>query len=188
MRREMRTALIAALLTGSPASAAITRDYSLFRVEEAMSSRDRIGTVKSGLICLPKGALRWRDIARPSESDLKGRIQALLAGGDPDQWGDDPFRSTQRPDSDAHYQVAIKIEHMAVNICVPGLGIGERKVKSAGELTARIATLDTVTHQRLPDRVISAQIVADGLDLRRDPRVYEEAVAGIIRKYLGAGD
>lgn len=43
-----------------------------------LAPSDKVGSKKSGIACLPNGALQWHDLARPEVDLLAERLQALV--------------------------------------------------------------------------------------------------------------
>jgi hypothetical protein len=133
---------VAAASPGAQAAApAGPSDYSIAAVEYAIAPFDQVGKLRAGILCLPKGKLRWRDVARPEEDVLARRLgdalraEAMTVAPPPDRLFGDAEPMTK-------FRVRVVIERLAIRLCVPGLGIGEKSPSGEGTLTVRWETWD----------------------------------------------
>jgi hypothetical protein len=159
-------------------------DYSIAAIEYAPTPLQQVGSVKAGLLCLPKGKLRWRDVARPGDHALVVRVEDVLRKGglrvapQPDPlFGDAPPATT--------YRIKAVVTDVALKLCVAGLGIGNRP-HSQGHVTVRWETYDRLARTRIDkaDYVIHVDD-RDG-DARTASHVLSNAIEASAARYAEA--
>ena len=94
-------------------------NYSIASIEYLPAPLATVGSVKVGLICLPKGKLRWRDVARPSDRALIERVEATLrSGGLSVAPQPDPLFGDAPPVT--KYRLRVAVERVDLHLCVAG--------------------------------------------------------------------
>jgi hypothetical protein len=78
-----RTALWACLAVAIgggavPAPAADGPVYAITRVSSSLTDDDLVGSKRAGLVCLPNGAIRWRDVGTGGSMDQREVVQDAL--------------------------------------------------------------------------------------------------------------
>lgn len=110
-------------------------DYSIASVEYALSPLDRVGSLQAGLLCLPKGKLRWRDVARPDGETLARKLTDVIGGKLSVAARADPLFGDPEPPT--RYRIRVVIEAVKLRLCIAGLGIGEKQPSGGGVATVR---------------------------------------------------
>ena len=64
--------------TVAPAAPGARAVYAVVRVGSALADEDRVGARRAGLVCLPDGPIRWRDIATGGVMDQREIVQDAL--------------------------------------------------------------------------------------------------------------
>ena len=175
-------AIIAPICLGSHITAAASAPaYSIAAIEYAPGPLQKVGKVKAGLLCLPKGTLRWRDIARPEDRVLLNRLTDTLAQHEiatappPDAlFGDAAPQTT--------YRIKIIVEELRLTLCVAGFGIG-KKPAGTGLVRVRWERYDRVARTRTDSTEYEIPIDADGRDARNTPAVLTDALLESARRY-----
>ena len=158
-----------------------TPAYSIAAIEYAPGPLQKVGKVKAGLLCLPKGTLRWRDIARPVERELMTRLtdtlakEGLVTAAPPDaMFGDAAPQTT--------YRIKIIVEELRLTLCVAGFGIG-KKPAGTGSVRVRWERYDRVARTRTDSTEYEIPIAADGRDARNTAAVLTDALVESARRY-----
>ena len=120
---------------------------------------DVIGRVKSGLLCGPNGTLRWRDLVRPDDLELRERLISQM----PARSGS--ARSRQR--------VTMSIDQLVLNICLPWQRILGRQAKANGKLIVSWLIEGEINNQRIVD-------VFEIAGNWRDPRVHPDLMLHLL--------
>lgn len=139
--------------------------YSIAAIEYLPAPFEKVGKMQAGLLCLPKGTLRWRDVARPQDEKILARLTGALGDGGLST----PKRADRLfadPEPLTTYRLKVVVETVKLRLCVAGLGIGEMQPKGEGRITVRWETFDRVARAKV------ARVSFDvPMDLqRRDPR------------------
>ena len=160
--------------------------YSLAPLEYEIGPLTQVGSVKAGLLCLPKGRLRWRDVARPDDHAVTERIEGVLRGGglsvapQPDPlYGDAAPLTT--------YRIKITVAGAKLKLCVAGdvLLIGKvgRAPHTTGTISVRWETFDRVARTRV-DSISYDMLVDDtGGDVRSASHVISDVLIESARRY-----
>ena len=160
--------------------------YSIAAIDYAPTPLQQVGSVKAGLICLPKGKLRWRDVARPSAHALAGRVEDLLRKGglsvapQPDPlFGDAPPATT--------YRIRVSVEDVKLRLCVAGdvmfVGKVGRAPTTRGVVTVRWETYDRVARDRVGDVRFAMPVDDNDADARTASHVISDAVEASAVRY-----
>jgi hypothetical protein len=141
-----------------------------------------VGKLQAGLLCLPKGKLRWRDVARPEDEVLANRLTAVL-----DEQGlsvaarADPLFADPAPLT--RYRVKVVVERVNLRLCLAGLGIGEKQPSGGGDATVRWETYDRAARV-LIDRVrYDVPLIVNGRDARGASGVISDALVDSASRY-----
>jgi hypothetical protein len=162
----LRLALaIGLLLKGVPAD---QTGYSLASVSSAIASDEVLGSVGSGLTCIPNGKLRW----------------GTLAKADPAAWVDAGQKAlAESGQSAGRYRVSLSIKAIKLNLCLAWMGLG-RKPRGKGTMAVDVVVRDEVTNTDLPSREIDVDLDLRGRDPRKDDSVLTQAVGDAVRKFF----
>lgn len=76
-------ALLLALACGAEARGQVARQpaarvYVVDRIRDLISEDEKVGTRKAGLMCLPNGSLRWKDVSTGANIDQREIVQDVL--------------------------------------------------------------------------------------------------------------
>ena len=179
--RRARFAFLSAVLLVTTAAAddANVADYSIASIEYLPSPLEKIGKVQAGLLCLPKGKLRWRDVARPGDHAIAARVEDVLRSGglsvapQPDPlYGDAPPATL--------YRIRVVVTVVTLRLCVAGDVLFVGKVGpppyTRGTITVRWETYDRFARQKI-DAVTYAMPVDDrAADARTASHVLSNAI------------
>lgn len=160
-------------------------DYSIASVEYAIAPFDQVGKLRAGMLCLPKGKLRWRDVARPDENVLARRLgdvlrtEAMSVARPPDRLFGDPEPITK-------YRIRIVIEGLAIRLCVPGLGIGEKAPSGEGTLSVRWETWDRAARTRAALVRFEVPLAIERRDARTASNIVSDAVVESAIRYAAS--
>ena len=160
--------------------------YSIAAIVYAPTPLQQVGSVKAGLMCLPKGKLRWRDVARPSDHALAGRVEDLLRKGglavapQPDPlFGDAPPATT--------YRIRVSVEDVMLRLCVAGdvmfVGKVGRAPTTRGFVTVRWETFDRVARNRVSDVRFAIPVDERDADARTASHVISDAIEASAVRY-----
>jgi hypothetical protein len=179
------------LLTAAPllAEGENTPTYSIAAIDYAPTPLQKVGSVKAGLLCLPKGKLRWRDVARPGDHALVGRVEDVLRTGglrvapQPDPlFGDAPPATT--------YRIKATVEDVRLRLCVAGdvLLIGKvgRAPSTQGVVAVRWETYDRVRRVRIHDVRFDVPVDDRDSDARTSSGVLSNAIEASAARYAVA--
>jgi hypothetical protein len=191
VHRSQLGAAVALLTAAQPfaASTAATPDYSIATIEYAPTPLQQVGSVKAGLLCLPKGKLRWRDVARPGDHSLVERVEDVLrksglrVAPQPDPlFGDAPPATT--------YRIKATVIDVALRLCVAGdvLLIGKvgRPPATHGIITVRWETYDRVARTRIDTADYVIDVDDRGGDARTASHVLSNAIEASAARYAEA--
>jgi hypothetical protein len=149
-------------------------DYSIAAIEYALGPQEKVGKVQAGLLCLPKGKLRWRDVARPEGEVLAKQLTDVLEQAGlsvakrPDPLFGDPEPLTR-------YRVKVVLERLKLRLCVAGLGIGEKQPSGEGAATVRWETYDRASRAKIDTVTYDAPMVLKERDARGSSGVIADA-------------
>lgn len=164
-----------------PANADAT-DYSIATIESDLRPMDEVGPLRVGMLCLPKGKLLWRDIAKPTDAitiAILSRRLAALGLAVPDL--PDPLFSEVAPLT--KYRIRVTFESLAMKLCVPGLGIGNRP-SGNGIMIVRWDTFDRLTRTQVETRKFEVALTIEGRDARNDNSVIKDALNQSADQYV----
>jgi hypothetical protein len=162
-------------------------DYAVASIEYAPTPLQQVGSVKAGLLCLPKGKLRWRDVARPGERALVGRVEMVLRDGglnvaaQPDPlYGDAPPATS--------YRIRVTVEAVKLRLCVAGdvmfVGKVGRPPTTQGVVTVRWETFDRVARERVGDARFEMPVDARDADARSASHVLSDAIEASAARFV----
>ncbi|MBA3895845.1 MAG: hypothetical protein H0X36_01625 [Sphingomonadaceae bacterium] len=143
---------------------------------------EKVGNLKAGLLCLPKGILLWRDVAHPSGDALAARKTAALkdaglsVAAHPDPLSSDPPPLTR-------YRIKVIVERVALRLCVAGLGIGEKKPSGEGVAAVRWETYDRAARARVASVAFELPLMVGGRDARTQQAVLGDALVESAARY-----
>ncbi|MDB5712803.1 MAG: hypothetical protein JWO15_200 [Sphingomonadales bacterium] len=169
-------------LQDSQASVAEPNDYSIATIESDIRPMDKVGPLKIGILCLPKGKLLWRDIARPGDQTainiLLRRLSALglMIANAPD-----PLFSEVAPLT--KYRIRVTYEAMTMSLCIAGMGIGKRP-SGQGRVLIRWETFDRSSKSRVANRSFEVLLSPDGRDARNVESVIGDALRSSADQYV----
>ena len=161
-------------------------NYSIASIEYLPAPLATVGSVKVGLICLPKGKLRWRDVARPSDRALIERVEATLrSGGLSVAPQPDPLFGDAPPVT--KYRLRVAIERVDLHLCVAGevmlIGKVGRKPTTRGVVTVRWETFDRVARDRVGDVRFVIPVDDRDADARTTSRVISDTIEASAVRY-----
>ncbi len=161
-------------------------DYSIAAIEYLPTPLQQVGKVQAGLLCLPKGKLRWRDVARPEHTALVTRVEkALGVGGvivapQPDPLYGDPSPVTR-------YRIRISVDSVSLKICTAGdvLFVGKvgRAPNTQGTISMRWETFDRITRTRISDHRFVIPVADRAADARTASYVLDSAIVESAARY-----
>ena len=158
--------------------------YAISGFTSAISPSQKIGKIKQGFICAPKGGLRFGDLQRADEERLRRRIAALgLAQGLVIEVPDARFPSATG--TTTHVLVG-RLERMSLNLCVPGanIGIGNRNSKGSGSMTVSWEVWRRADKALVAHRTLDVPIEIRGDDPRESSETLEEQLARSAAQFL----
>jgi hypothetical protein len=170
------------LIGDGVALAAPVAEYSIAAIEYLPTPLEKVGKVQAGLLCLPKGKLRWRDVARPdNEKQLTRLTEVLIAGGllAPAQ----ADRLFADPEPQTTYRLKVVVETVKLRLCVAGLGIGEMQPKGEGRMTVRWETYDRVARAKVASVSFDVPLLLNGRDARGASGVISDALVDSASRY-----
>jgi hypothetical protein len=160
--------------------------YSIANIEYSPTPLQQVGKVRAGLLCLPKGILRWRDVARPEQSALVARVESALGAGglsvapQPDPLYGDPLPLTR-------YRIRVRIETVSLRICTAGdvLIIGKvgRAPYTQGMIQVRWETFDRSARQRIDTATYAIPVSDHAADARTASHVLSNAIEASAGQY-----
>ena len=163
--------------------------YSIAAIEYTPTPLQQVGSVKAGLLCLPKGKLRWRDVARPGDHALAVRVEDILREGglnvapQPDPlFGDAPPATT--------YRIRVSVAEVTLRLCVAGdvmlIGKVGRAPATRGIVTVRWETFDRVARDRISDLSFAIPVDDRTSDARTASHVIGDAIEASAVRYAAA--
>ncbi len=168
MYAKLGSLLLGALLGSQTASAkTIVLPFSFF--PENLS----VGNVKYGMICLPGGKLRWKDLAIPSSESVTDLIVNRSKAVD------DVVSSNVNPwqfAADNTNYLRGTLTDLKMNVCVPYLGIGESRSKGTGTVRVHWKLVDNEGNEKL-DETLTESFSVIGIDPRKDGSNLASAIA-----------
>jgi hypothetical protein len=184
----VRWSLTGSALWFATASAALP-DYSIAAIDYAPTPLQIVGSVKAGLICLPKGKLRWRDVARPGDHALLERVEKMLRGGGLDVAPQpDPLYGDAPPAT--LYRIRVNVEAVKLRLCVAGdvmfVGRVGRPPTTQGIVTVRWETFDRAARQRVGDVRFNMPVDYRNADARTASHVLSDAIEASASLYVKA--
>jgi hypothetical protein len=159
-----------------------TADYSIAAIEYRPTPLEQVGKVQAGLLCLPKGKLRWRDVARPEDEVLVGRLSKAIAdAGLSVSARADPLFADPAPMT--RYRVKVVVERVKLRLCVAGLGIGEKQPSGGGDATVRWETYDRAARVLIDKVSYDVPLIVNGRDARGASGVISDALVDSAVRY-----
>lgn len=177
----LSTVLIALVGNG----AAEAPSYSIATIEYLPGPLEPVGKLQAGLLCLPKGKLRWRDLARPSDDAMIARLSEILTEGGlavaarADRLFADPEPQTT-------YRVKVVVETVKLRLCIGGLGIGEMQPKGEGQMKVRWETYDRQARAKIDSATFDVALAVRGQDARGTAGVVGDAIVETARRYAAS--
>jgi hypothetical protein len=185
-RYSVRWWLLSALMAAAPVAGQTSPPtYSIAAIEYLPTPLEKVGKVQAGLLCLPKGKLRWRDVAQPEDEKLLARLTGVLGDGGLSV----PKRADRLfadPEPQTTYRLKIVVETVKLRLCVAGLGIGEMQPKGEGRMTVRWETYDRVARAKVATVSFDVPIVLEQRDPRGATGVLGDALAETALRYAAA--
>lgn len=157
-------------------------DYSIAAIEYLPGPLEQVGKLQAGLLCLPKGKLRWRDVARPSDDVMLARLSAVLnkSGLAVSARADRLFAD---PEPLTTYRIKVVVEAVKLRLCIAGLGIGEMQPKGNGQITVRWETYDRMARTKIDSVTFALPLSIAGRDARGASSVVSDALVETARRY-----
>jgi hypothetical protein len=165
------------------ATPSVANDYSIGSVETDMRATDKVGRLKAGMLCLPKGILHWRDVAKPTDRTTVGILSRQLSAlglSAPDLA--DPIFSDAAPNT--RYRIRIVYESLVLKFCAPSLGIGTPS--GSGIILIRWETFDSMTKTLVGSHSFQTSVKISGRDIREDPAIIGDALRSSADEYVAA--
>lgn len=156
--------------------------YSIAAIEYLPGPLEQVGKLQAGLLCLPKGKLRWRDLARPSDDAMLARLSEVLAEGGLAV----PARADRLfadPEPQTTYRVKVVVETVKLRLCIAGLGIGEMQPKGEGQIKVRWETYDRQARAKIDSVSFDVPLSVRGQDARGTSGVVGDAIIESARRY-----
>lgn len=183
----IRSLALAGVLTGALAANPISAQapspapsYYVFAVDASFGARDKIGAKRAGLLCVPAGPLRWRDVDDGGISHLSAMLGAALnrAGLHALSRDRDVFE-TGGPDAD--YRLVVTIKGIDASVCAPHWGLGgKRAYDGRGRITLRWQVYSRATRAIVDDWEVQS---AFELDRHNDESLIKTALDGAARDF-----
>ena len=178
---------VLAAVGAAPASARATvSTYSIAAIDYLPTPLQQVGKVQAGLLCLPKGKLKWRDVARPEQPALVARVEkALGASGlnvapQPDPLYGDPPPATQ-------YRLRVSVESVSLKICTAGdvLFVGKvgKPPHTQGSISVQWETFDRAARVRISEHRYVIPVSDRDADARTASRVLNDAIVESAVRY-----
>ena len=178
-------ASVATLFTGAAANDINVADYSIAAIEYRPTPFEKVGKVQAGLLCLPKGKLRWRDVARPEDEVLAKLLTEVLgAGGLSVAARADPLFGDSVPLT--RYRIKIVVERVKLRLCVAGLGIGEKQPSGEGMATVRWETYDRVARAQVNQVSYEVPMLLKQRDARGASGVISDALVDSATRFAAS--
>ena len=134
-------AVVALGLASASVTVAVPDDYSIAAVGFDIPDNAVLGPLRAGLLCLPVGKVRWRDLALPDASTATAHLHRTLAAERLQvETGGDPIFA--EPPSPTRYRLRVTVPAATLKLCKPGSPIGPQVYKGAGTLTIVWETFD----------------------------------------------
>ena len=157
-------------------------DYAIAAIEYLPTPLEKVGKVQAGLLCLPKGKLRWRDVARPGDDVLATRLTGVLGeSGLSVAARADPLFADAAPMT--RYRVKVVVERVKLRLCLAGLGIGEKQPSGGGEATVRWETYDRAARVRIDAVTFDVPLLVNGRDARGQSGMLGDALVESATRY-----
>lgn len=160
----LAASLFGLLLSVSPVAAqerAGPRYVRISKIRYRIDEERKVGSVKVGVLCLPNGSLRWREVKLPGADEVREVIAARLKeAGTPISLVDGP---AGRSDNEAAY-LEVAIENATFRLCMPGMQMLTGKPKLHGVMAMQWK----LSGSGLSDVSVISTTVA--IDLAVDPR------------------
>ena len=159
----------------APVGAVEPPEYAIAAIEYAPTPTQVVGSVKAGLLCLPKGKLRWRDVALPRDTALSDRLADVLrtnglsVAARPDPlYGDAPPVTA--------FRLRVAVESAKLRVCQAyGISVGQRP-SSKGEIAVRWDVFDSGRREQIDaKRFVMPIDSADG-DIRSESGLLSTAI------------
>ncbi len=156
-------------------------DYSIATIEYELGPLDKVGKIKAGLLCLPKGTLRWRDVAREADARTISRLsETLRTSGMSVALPPDVLFSDVAPAT--KHRLKIIVEAMTLRLCVAGSSLMKQTPSGSGVLAVRWETYDRERRVLVDTRRFETPLRLDGRDPRGSVAVLADAlVSGAVR-------
>jgi hypothetical protein len=157
-------------------------DYAIAAVEYRPTPLEQVGKVQAGLLCLPKGKLRWRDLAPPENEAMARRLTSVL-----DDQGlsvaarADPLFADSAPLT--RYRVKVVVERVKLRLCLAGLGIGEKQPSGGGDATVRWETYDRAARALIDKVSYEVPLIVNGRDARGNSDIIRDALVESAARY-----
>lgn len=150
-------ATVLAVAAGSPVG--FDRPLILSRLRFDMASTDKVLAFKTGLICGPKGALRWGDLTRPTQAAVTSLVARRL-------------RLTQLPSDGSTtpaqaLELKVTLEGISGKLCVADNLLGKRPPTGQLTLTMRWDVYSAASQSMITSETVTTETTIDR-DLRDD--------------------
>ena len=171
-------ALTAALgITVAPTLSVVPDDYSIAAVTFDIARDSVLGPLRAGLLCLPAGRTRWKDVVLPDNAtaitiltrSLTDEQLTVRVSGDP------IFADPPPP---TRYRIRVTVAAATLQLCKPGSPIGPQLYKGLGTLTVVWETFDRQARSNVVRNVFTVPLVIGKGSATRDT----EAVLGALEK------
>lgn len=182
----MSGGLLCLIATALPVHGHAQPQFAFSGITSTISPSKKIGKIKQGFICAPKGALRFGDLQRADDGQLRQRIAALSASTDivvdlPDS------RFPNTPQTTTHALVG-RLGGLSLDLCVPGanIGVGSRRSKGSGIVTVTWEVWRQSDKKLIAQRTLETPVKLEGADPRRSSEALEQYLAQSAVQFLAA--
>lgn len=155
--------LLAILAAAQPTSAQV---YKITPVSFDMSAGDMVGAKRSGSLCLPAGAIAWRE-AKPDAVDAREAVtQAARKAGLSVGAADNPFEEGVTGFDRA---IRVRVRGLHVNACVPPGGLGRLMNRSRAVKGDGVIAIEWRVYARGTDDPVMTRRTCTAFTYRGDP-------------------
>jgi hypothetical protein len=159
--------------------------YSIAAIAYAPAPMDKVGHLKAGFVCLPKGTLRWRDMARGQDTDVIAELTAVLQkSGLAVVTPPDPLFLDAPPLT--RYRIKVVIETMHLNLCIAGSRLVKQRPSGDGTVHINWETYDRVSRALAAKQVFEVPLATNGRDARNSSAVLGDALVESAVRYAAA--
>jgi len=178
----MITYVVVLGLAAAPAVVVAPDDYSIAALKFEIPKDAVLGPLRAGLLCLPAGRTRWKDVALPENATAVASLNRTLAAENlaVETAGDPIFAEPPPP---TRYRLRVTVVSATLRLCKPGSPVGPQTYKGAGTLTVVWETFDRHVRSSVVSNQFTVPLVIEKSDPKRDADAVLEALAQSARLY-----